>query len=88
MAVLLDKDKILREILDTIKSKAKEYEKVKSKDLANIYLGELGGLETAFYIVASKATFTDETSKINEEFRKEHERLRQVLVEKIAILSY
>jgi len=45
-------EKILKDILDTLNNKTKEYEKIKSKDLANIYLGELGGLETAFYIVS------------------------------------
>ena len=89
MEVLLDRNKILIEILDTIKTKANEYGRVKSKHLANLYLGQLSGFETVFYIISSKGgTFDDDTTKTYEEFKIEHERLRQILVDKIATLSY
>lgn len=89
MEVLLDRNKILREILDTIKGKEKEYENVRSKYLANLYLGQLSGFETSFYIISSKGgVFDDDTTKTYEEFKKEHERIHQILVEKIATLSY
>lgn len=50
--------------------------------MANIYLGELHGFEIYFYIVAARGMVSDKTIEISNEFRKELENARQILVKK------
>jgi len=84
MVTTVDKDRIMESMLESLIVKVKYYEDVKTKDLANMYLGELEGMYNFFNDVAARGRFVDETSKINKEFTELYEATRQMLVEKFA----
>jgi hypothetical protein len=83
----VDKEYIMRSMLETLRSNVKYYRDVKTRELANWYLGELNGFGIFFNEVAARGTYVDETSKINSEFRDELETVKKFLVDKFASLE-
>jgi len=84
MVTTVDKEYIMESMLESLVAKVKYYEEVKTKDLANMYLGELDGMYNFFNQVAARGIFVDETSKINKEFTELYKATRQMLVDKFA----
>ena len=84
--VEIEKEYIMKSVLNSLREHAKlNYRVVTDRDLANIDLGELHGFEICFNIVASRGSFSDEARKINSEFTKELEEIRQILVKKFEL---
>lgn len=80
--VTIEKEKIMNQMLDSIRERMEFYRDTTTKDLANIHLGELHGFEIYFNIVGATGTVSNKTIKMNEDFRKELEYARQILVKK------
>lgn len=80
--ITIEKEIIMEEMLQFLKVRMKFFADVTTKDLANIYLGELHGFEICFNIVGARGIVNSETIKISTEFRKELENARQILIKK------
>jgi transcriptional regulator of heat shock response len=80
--VTIEKEKIMGQMLNSLRERTKFYRDTTTKDLANIHLGELHGFEIYFNIVGARGTVSDETIKTGSDFRKELEEIRQILSKK------
>jgi hypothetical protein len=80
--VTLEKEKIMEQMLDVLKENERYYREISTKDLANINLGELHGFEIYFNIVSAMGNISEETIKINNDFRKKLEDITQILIKK------
>ena len=79
----INKEKLMLEILEYLKSRSKDYEStITNRDLANIELGELHAIDALFYTVAVKGIHTTESGEISDLFRKESEESRQQISNK------
>lgn len=70
---IINKEKLMIEIIDTLKQKTKDYPKHIDNDLVHLDMGELSSYEAIFNIVYSKGAITDGVMAINRLFKKELE---------------
>lgn len=80
--VTIEKEYIMKSMLNSLRERTKFYRDTGSRDLANIHLGELHGFEIYFNIVGARGTVSDETIKTSGDFRKELEEIHQILSKK------
>lgn len=80
--VMIEKEKVMIEILDTLRRHMENCRGATTVDMANIYLGQLSGIEGCFYIVSVMGQTTEEYIKISDVFKKELEDARQILSKK------
>ncbi len=80
--VTIEKEKIMSEMVDSLRERMKFFRETTTRDLANVYIGELHGFEIYFNIVGARGTVSDETIKTSGDFRKELEDARQILSKK------
>lgn len=78
----IEKESVMKSMLESLQGRTRHYKDVKSRDTANIYMGELQGFELYFNIVAAKGLYDEEISKINNKFKQELEDAGQILVKK------
>lgn len=78
----IEKESVMKSMLEILQGRMRHYGEVRSRDTANIYLGELHGYELFFNIVAARGLYDAEIGKINDKFRQELDDASQILSKK------
>ncbi len=77
--VEINKEKLMKNILDELIELISDFNKIKSRDLLWRSLGQLDTFELIFYTVAAKRESTDEAHTINRKFEEELKRGREII---------
>ncbi len=80
--VEINKEKLMKNILDALIELTSDFDEIKSRDLLWRSLGQLDTFELVFYTVAVKGESTDEAHTINIKFEEESKRGRETISKK------
>jgi len=80
--VNIEKEYIMKSMLNSLRERMKDYIDVTIEGLASIYLGELRGFEIFFNNIVIRGDISGEAEKINHDFKRELEGMRQILAKK------